>query len=224
MSIDKTREEILRLIARVNRAQRAGTAAGERTGALPRGPRAQSAAAAPATRQVPVLERRRTLETVRQQRVRQEATRAAQGIIDRLAQVEDRLALLEARLEDVPTATTVVARPAPGLPDCTLGGRLRDGLLTDLLQLVGTNLMTGDFCIRSDSAEYHLFFEEGEIRHGIGPGCAGEEAVFGALAVQEGQYSFRETSELPAERTIQAKTQFLILEALRQIDERSGGA
>lgn len=220
MSIDKTREEILRLIARVNRGQRAAAAAAA-------GRPAKAAPAATAPTREPVVERRGTLETVRQQRVRQEASKAVHGIVDRLARVEERLAEVESRLERAPVPATPPMTAAGGatggLPaDCTMGGRLRDGLLTDLLQLVGTNLMSGDFCVRNASAEYHMYFEEGEIRHAAGGGQVGEEAVFGALATQAGQYYFRETDELPAERTIHAKTQFLILEALRQIDERSG--
>lgn len=219
MSIDKTREEILRLIARVNRGQRVGVP-GAASGTLvtpPRGPSQLSAAAA----REPVLERRQqTLEALRQQRARLEASMAAQGITDRLERVEQRLEQVEGRLDSQPAA----APAGDGLPaDSVLGGRLRDGLLIDLLQLVGSNLMTGDFCIADETSEYHLYFEEGEIRHAVGPGRVGEEAVYGAMAIEVGRYYFRETGEIPAERTVHAKTQFLILEALRQIDENSAG-
>jgi len=222
MSIDETREEILRLIARVNRGQRAGASDGP-AGKLVSPPRVAAPVKAAAARAAVLEQRERRLEAIRQQRVRLEASSAAQGLIDRLARVEDRLEQVEKRLDQAPAPAPQPA-PAAMPPDCTLGGRLRDGLLTDLLQLVGTNLMGGDFCIGEAGAEFHLYFEEGEIRHAVGPGCSGEEAVYQALAVETGRYYFRETTEIPADRTIHAKTQFLILEALRQIDERSGGA
>ena len=230
VSIDETREEILRLIARVNRGQRsAGSTPGKVAVAV--AARGGGAAGVAAARERMVEHRQRTLDSLRQQRARLEAsagaqraraevTTAAQEIIERLGRMEERLAQVEQRLEQKAAPAAESSRlPA----DCTLGGRLRDGLLTDLLQLVGTNQMTGDFCIGGAGAEYHLYFEDGEIRHAVGPGSAGEEAVFGALAIESGHYHFRETGELPGERTIHAKTQFLILEALRQIDERSGG-
>jgi hypothetical protein len=47
----------------------------------------------------------------------------------------------------------------------------------------------------------------------------GEQAFFAAFGAQSGRYFFRETTELPEDRTIDASTQLLILEALRQIDE-----
>ena len=55
--------------------------------------------------------------------------------------------------------------------------------------------------------------------HAVGPDMVGELAFFAAFGAENGHYSFRETLELPEERTIDGSTQLLILEALRQIDE-----
>ena len=47
----------------------------------------------------------------------------------------------------------------------------------------------------------------------------GESAFFAAFAFQSGRYSFLETTDLPTTATIEGNTQFLVLEALRQMDE-----
>ncbi len=104
--------------------------------------------------------------------------------------------------------------------DWTLGGLLQEGLLADLLQLVSANVMSGVFSVMCETNRVDLFFNEGELHHATSDdGQSGESAFFAAMAVEQGRYCFRETTDLPTERTISNKTQFLILEALRQIDE-----
>ena len=108
---------------------------------------------------------------------------------------------------------------APAMPEHTLGGKLRDGLLSDLLQLISSNVMSGCFTVDDGNGEIDLYFDEGEVCHAAGCGMVGEDAVFALIAREEGAYWFRETTDLPEERTVQSKTQFLILEGLRRADE-----
>jgi hypothetical protein len=51
--------------------------------------------------------------------------------------------------------------------------------------------------------------------------AAGELAFFAAFGADHGRYYFREVEDLREERTISSSTQLLILEALRQIDEKT---
>jgi hypothetical protein len=57
------------------------------------------------------------------------------------------------------------------------------------------------------------------VCHAVSGSLTGEQAFFAAFAFEAGQYNFLESSEPPPERTVNSSTQFLILEALRQIDE-----
>ena len=65
-----------------------------------------------------------------------------------------------------------------------------------------------------------LYVDEGKICHAENGPMIGEDAFFAAFAAERGRYYFTETTELPADRTVSAGTQFLVLEALRRMDER----
>jgi hypothetical protein len=128
----------------------------------------------------------------------------------------------EARPEAMPTSR-LDATPAPGEsldPESyLLSGKLKEGVLADILQLLSSNMSTGRFAVYNKAVRIELYYLEGEITHADGAGVAGESAFFAAMALEEGHFTFRETTDLPSERSIGSKTQFLILEALRQIDE-----
>jgi hypothetical protein len=59
--------------------------------------------------------------------------------------------------------------------------------------------------------------------HAEGAGMSGESAFFAAFATTKGRYSFHQTTDITTQKTIDGNTQFLILEALRRIDEESPG-
>ncbi len=130
-----------------------------------------------------------------------------------LERVERRLARLEKRLP---------SQVPPALPPASayaIAGRLRQDLLGDILQLLSSNQMSGKFVVKNGGTESALWFDDGRICHTEVPGLEGEAAFFAVFASREGEYYFEETTDLPAEKTITSSTQFLILEALRQIDE-----
>lgn len=133
--------------------------------------------------------------------------------------LEGVLGRIEARLESAPASADELL---PLDPECTLRGRITDALLPDLLQMVTSNRWTGVFVATDGAFECRLYFDEGQACHAEAPGTSGEGAFFAALALEQGEYHFLETP-LPADKTISSNTQFLILEALRQIDEAKGG-
>ncbi len=226
MNIEKKRAEILRLIARVNREHGVGVA---RDGASPsrHGSASGGGAAieqprkpAPDDRdaaRVRVERRRQQLSELRALRERLEASRPVPEVIELLRALDRRVAAIE---EILLSGQLPAAGAEPSLPpDHAFGGILREGLLADMLQLVSSNMMSGEFVISGQGVEVHLYFHEGEIFHGEGPDMVGESAVFCAMALERGRYYFLETDQLPEQRSIESKTQFLILEALRRVDE-----
>jgi len=105
----------------------------------------------------------------------------------------------------------------------TLSGKIEEGVLTDILQFISTNDKTGVFVTVSASGKTQVYFREGQIYHCAAGDITGENALFVAMSVEQGRFYFDETQDIPDEKTIDGNTQFLILEALRQIDESRGG-
>jgi hypothetical protein len=150
--------------------------------------------------------------------------------VERLEHRLDEIVGLLRRPPETPRAQAPVAAPREdpasdplASVDWTLGGVLQEGLLADMLQLVSSNVMSGVFSVVSEDRRVDLFFNEGELQHATGDGLTGESAFFAAMATEQGRYCFRETKDLPPEKTISKKTQFLVLEALRQMDEARAG-
>lgn len=134
---------------------------------------------------------------------------AIEGLEQRLRRVEEALLRKPARS----------SRPPPVDATAMFSGLIRGQMLSDMLQLVSSNNMSGEFVVQSGDSKCTLYFDDGRIRHAQAPGLEGEQAFFAAFGFESGRYYFIETTELPDAKTIEAGTQFLILEALRQIDE-----
>jgi hypothetical protein len=119
----------------------------------------------------------------------------------------------------------ISATSADGGPDSapkqvhSLSGLIEEGILPDVLQMISSNAKTGVFSIVNGQNQVDLFLKDGELYHALGEGMEGQTAFFAAMATQQGEFYFAETDEVPEEKTIDGNTQFLILEALRQIDE-----
>lgn len=201
--IEETRSEIMRLIRKLHGGAAAGTS--PRRPATPerRGPAPERGAPEP-----PRAEPRRAPAE----------PQGTEAVLARLAQLEERVARLE---QNAPAGGGGAARSAGGDEGrYALQGHVQGQLLADVLQLISSNAMTGVFVVESDGASNRMYFDEGQICHAEGEGLSGESALFAALAFEHGRYYFQETSDLPEEKTIESNTQFLILEALRQIDEQ----
>ncbi len=121
-------------------------------------------------------------------------------------------------LPDTPEGEPEAARPKP-----LLAGLIQEGLLADVLQMLSANLKTGVFRVSGPQVAATIWFESGEVRHAVAGSLSGEEAFYAGIASPSGSFSFVEQAEIPPERTITGKTQFLILEGLRKMDEEGGG-
>lgn len=138
-----------------------------------------------------------------------------QTLMPALYSLEERLRKLEQKADPgaVPQAP----------PDHLLGGVVNDSVLPDLLQMLSSNQLTGVFVAEDARMKVELYFNGGEMYHATAGETVGESALFAAFGFEGGRFYFLESDQLAGERTIQANTQFLILEALRQIDEKQGG-
>lgn len=115
----------------------------------------------------------------------------------------------------------------PGLSqkqDYSLGGKIQEGILPDILQLVSSNNKTGVFSLEQNNQKIDLFFDDGSLYHAKADDMVGQNAFFAAMALERGWFYFVETDDIPSEKTIDGNTQFMILEALRQIDEQRNGS
>lgn len=195
------------------------------------GPKDMSRNAPPRGQRSRLEKRRKELEEIKRLRERIEAqppkptppkAQAPSSAADvTLKAIEGRLARMEERIfgkGDGPPVPQALP-PAEQVPGQTFGGVIQGDILSDMLQLVSGNAMSGVFTVKNGSSSINLYCDEGKICHAAGEGLSGEGAVFAAFAFTEGTYAFRQTPDLPEERTITANTQFLILEALRKIDE-----
>lgn len=90
--------------------------------------------------------------------------------------------------------------------------------LVDLIQLLSGARRSGRLLVQHPKGDAKLYFEEGEIVHAIFGELSGETAVYALFADERGPFSF--AAGLPAmERSIELRTQNLVLEAVRRLDE-----
>jgi hypothetical protein len=90
--------------------------------------------------------------------------------------------------------------------------------LVDLIQLLSGARRSGRLLVQHPHGDAKLYFEEGEIVHAVFGEATGEAAVYALFADERGPFSF--AAGLPAmERSIELRTQNLVLEAVRRLDE-----
>jgi hypothetical protein len=109
-------------------------------------------------------------------------------------------------------------------PAADLSGQIQEGMIPDIIQLISSNNKSGILKLSSGQRVIELYMHDGDMYHATTEGMEGHDAFFAAIALEDGMFSFIETDDMLEERSIDEDTQFLILEALRQIDEESKGA
>jgi hypothetical protein len=146
------------------------------------------------------------------------------GLMRMMQNLDSRLMRIEDDLRDRPKsadASNGKSQKKPPIDDPTFSGVIQGQMLSDMLQLVSSNQMSGIFIIENDLTSCTLYFDEGRICHAANADTSGEDAFFAAFALGSGRYHFKEMTQLPPERTVSAGTQYLVLEALRRMDEKS---
>ncbi len=95
--------------------------------------------------------------------------------------------------------------------------------LTDVIQLKGHNKYTGAISVEYGESNGVIYFVDGEIIHAEQGDEIGEEAIYEIIKWPGGTFNIHPemTSNVC---TIHYRTDFLLLEALRRLDEESAGA
>jgi hypothetical protein len=90
--------------------------------------------------------------------------------------------------------------------------------LTDVIQLKGHNKYTGCITVIYGNSEGIIYFADGEIIHAVQGNETGEEAIYQIIKWPGGNFNIHPemTSNVC---TIHYRTDFLLLEALRRLDE-----
>ena len=94
--------------------------------------------------------------------------------------------------------------------------------LTDVIQLKGHNKYTGCITVIYGSSEGVIYFADGEIIHAVQGTLTGEEAIYQIIKWPGGSFNIHPemTSNVC---TIHYRTDFLLMEALRRLDEERAG-
>lgn len=95
--------------------------------------------------------------------------------------------------------------------------------LTDVIQLKGHNKYTGAISVEYGESQGVIYFVEGEIIHAELGAESGEQAIYEIIKWPGGEFNIHPemTSNVC---TIHYRTDFLLLEALRRLDEENAGA
>jgi predicted regulator of Ras-like GTPase activity (Roadblock/LC7/MglB family) len=94
--------------------------------------------------------------------------------------------------------------------------------LTDVIQLKGHNKYTGCITVIYDSNEGVIYFADGEIIHAVQGNLTGEDAIYEIIKWPGGNFNIHPemTSNVC---TIHYRTDFLLMEAVRRLDEERAG-
>lgn len=95
--------------------------------------------------------------------------------------------------------------------------------LTDVIQLKGHNKYTGSISVEYGESSGTIYFVDGEIIHAEQGNESGEQAIYNIIKWPGGTFNIHPemTSNVC---TIHYRTDFLLLEALRRLDEENSGA
>jgi GGDEF domain-containing protein len=117
---------------------------------------------------------------------------------------------------EVQTASTtravVTARPD------TMEGNLATMQLPNLLQSINLGQMTGKLSIKGTAGSAILFFEEGELKHVVGPDSRGDNAILELLTWTDGKFVFV-PAERTHERTVQGRLDALLMQGIALLDQ-----
>jgi len=97
-------------------------------------------------------------------------------------------------------------------------GSVSDMSLADIVQIKGVNRYSGCLVVEHHSKNGVIFFREGDVVHAEQEGLIGEEAFYSIMGWGVGTFR-SEPKVSTTSRTIEQSLGFLVLEALRRLDE-----
>lgn len=90
--------------------------------------------------------------------------------------------------------------------------------LVDLFQLLASSARTGRLTVDHPKAKARVYFDKGQIVHASFGETEGEEAVYALFGDERGSFEFQ-VGISASEKTVNASTENLMLEAIRRLDE-----
>ncbi len=100
-----------------------------------------------------------------------------------------------------------------------VAGSLKEMALPDLVQILAQGRKSGKLAIDSDGKSGEVYFDTGKIVHAAFGPLTGEKAFYEMLAIVDGRFAL-DPSTAATQRTIEGNPEMLLLEGLRQLDER----
>lgn len=100
-------------------------------------------------------------------------------------------------------------------------GRLRDMSLVDIIQIFNAERKNVAIHLGSEMGYGRVYLKHGEVVHAIYRDFTGEDAFYQLLAWNDGEFEVEPDAAAPDE-TIHEKTEGLILEGMRRLDEMRG--
>lgn len=89
-------------------------------------------------------------------------------------------------------------------------GSLKETSLRSLLEGAQAERATGVLTVRDDGRSFALYFLFGHLFHASGEGSTGDDAVVGALRVNDGEFAFDAKAKLPADETVKSSIPDLV--------------
>ncbi|MBV9490775.1 MAG: SUMF1/EgtB/PvdO family nonheme iron enzyme [Verrucomicrobia bacterium] len=119
-----------------------------------------------------------------------------------------------------PTTRPIVSRHAITTDGDGFSGCLRNFSLLDVIQMVCVAQQTGRLEVQAGAKKARIFLVRGQIVHAETEGVVGEAALLEILCWKRGNFEWIGSPESPAARSIQASWEHVLMEAIRQRDER----
>lgn len=101
-----------------------------------------------------------------------------------------------------------------------INGALKDMSVADLIQSYCQDKKTAHIAIQSNGSQAEIYIQEGQVVHAFSDEYWGDEAVYEALAWEEGEFSLETGVDAP-EITIERNWPGLLLEGAKRLDEAS---
>jgi hypothetical protein len=127
---------------------------------------------------------------------------------------------VSAILEAVQKLSAVVPGPDQLSRRAEIEGKLGAGAPPGAPALPGHARRTGRVEVRVGTESGWMWFEDGQLRHGLASSRSGIEAVYHCLDMTKGSFSFR-AGVSPPEKSIRESTLTLLHEYARQHDEHA---
>jgi hypothetical protein len=100
-------------------------------------------------------------------------------------------------------------------------GRLKDMGLVDIIQIFNAERKTAAIHLGSEMGYGRVYIQNGEIVHSVYRDFSGANAFYQLLAWKDGEFEV-EPDAAPPERSIEERSEALILEGMRRLDEMRG--